>query len=419
MNIPKKLCFCLLLVGVFAFVPFASASAEGGRYFVKSTKGFWKNTLSARHVFENGFSADLSDFQVRFAKLFGVEIEPVAVLQILPDEDLTLSTDSAKPSETPAPVPSKTPVQVIKGQKGAARYIPSDQTPWGIETIYDNPDIASASGGSGVNVAVLDTGANVNHPDLKGRIGQCKDFTNLRYPVVDNKCDDKNGHGTHVAGIIVADAGADEKGIYGVAPAAKLFAYKVCGANGSCYADDIAVGLRTAVSQGANVVNMSFGTDQDISLIRNAVNDAWLNGVLLVAAAGNEGPDPDSIDYPGAYASVIAVGAINESLEVTNWSSRGINLTTKLGVIEDRDIEFAAPGESIESTWNNGGYAVSSGTSMASPFVAGLAAKYWQSGAEDKLRARTTREFLWKLAKDIFPPKEDNYSGFGLPQALK
>ncbi len=400
-------------------MPFASASAEGGRYFLKSTKGFWKNTLSARHVFENGFSADLSDFQVRFAKLFGVEVEPVAILQILPDEDVTLSTDSAKPSETPAPVPTKTPVQIIKGQKGVARYVPSDQTPWGVQTIYDNPDIASASGGLGAKVAVLDTGVNFNHPDLKGRLGQCKDFTNLRNPVVDNKCDDKNGHGTHVAGIIAADAGVDEKGIYGVAPETKLFAYKVCGANGSCYADDIAVGLQTAVKEGANVVNMSFGTDQDISLIRNAVNDAWLNGVLLVAAAGNEGPDPDSIDYPGAYASVIAVGAINESLEVTNWSSRGINLTTKLGVIEDRDIEFAAPGESIESTWNNGGYAVSSGTSMASPFVAGLAAKYWQSGAEDKLRARTTREFLWKLAKDISPTGEDNYSGFGLPQVLK
>ncbi len=414
MNIPKKLCFCLLLVGVFAFVPFASASADSGRYFVKSNKGFWKNTLGVRNSFDNGFTADISDFQVRFAKLFGVEVEPVAALQILPDEDLTLSTDSAKPSETPAPVPSKTPVQIIKGQKGTARYVPSDQTPWGIETIYDNPEIASASGGFGANVVVLDTGVNVNHPDLKGRIGQCKDFTNLRYPVVDNKCDDKNGHGTHVAGIIAADAGTDGLGMYGVAPAAKIFAYKVCGANGSCYADDIAVGLRMAVSQGANVVNMSFGTDKDVTLIRDAVNDAWSKGVLLVAAAGNDGPFSDSIDYPGAYASVVAVGAINKLLDVTDWSSRGINSFTDPKTINERDIEFAAPGDSIESTWNNGGYVVLSGTSMASPFVAGLAAKYWQSAAENK--AQTTREFLWKLANDISPTGEDNYSGLGLPQ---
>ena len=418
MKITKKLCFCLLLVGVFTFAPFANASAEGGRYFVKSTKGFWKNTLNARHVFDNGFSADLSDFQVRFAKLFGVEIEPVAALQILPDEDLTLSTDSAKPSETPALVPSKTPVQIIKGQKGTARYVPSDPTPWGIETIYNNSLIASTSGGFGINVVVLDTGVNFNHPDLKGRLGQCKDFTNVRFPVVDNKCEDKNGHGTHVAGIIAADAGADKLGIYGVAPSAKIFAYKVCGANGSCYADDIAVGLKTAVSQGANIVNMSFGTDRDISLIKDAVNDAWSKGVLLVAAAGNDGPFPDSIDYPGAYASVVAVGAINESLNVVDWSSRGTNLSSTLGIIEDRDIEFAVPGDSIESTWNNGGYVILSGTSMASPFVAGLAAKYWQS-ASSVNKAQTTREFLWKLAKDILPIGEDNYSGFGLPQVAK
>ncbi len=401
-------------------MPFASASAESGRYFVKSTKGFWKNSLSARHVFEDGFSADLSDFQIRFAKLFGVEVEPVAVLQILPDGDLTLSGDSAKPSETPAPVPTKTPVQIIKGQKGTARYVPSDQTPWGIETIYDNPEIASASGGSGVNVAVLDTGVNVNHPDLKRRIGQCKDFTNLRFPVVDNKCEDKNGHGTHVTGIIAADAGADRLGIYGVAPSAKILAYKVCGANGSCYADDIAVGLKTAIEQGANVINMSFGTDRDIPFIRNAVNDAWSKGVLLIAAAGNDGPFPDSIDYPAAYASVVAVGAINKSLKVTDWSSRGINLSTDPDVINDRDIEFAAPGDSIESTWNNGGYVILSGTSMASPFVAGLAAKYWQSGAENKPPAQATRDFLRSLAVDILPVVgQDNNSGFGLPQALK
>jgi subtilisin len=295
--------------------------------------------------------------------------------------------------------------------------VPSDQTPWGIETIYNDLTIASTSGGLGINVAVLDTGVNFNHPDLKGRLGQCKDFTNVRYPVVDGKCEDKNGHGTHVAGIIAADAGADEKGIYGMAPAAKLFAYKVCGANGSCYADVIAVGLKTAVERGADVVNMSFGTDKDIQLIRDAVNDAVSNGVLLVAASGNDGPFPDSVDYPAAYASVVAVGAINKSLNVTDWSSRGTNLSSTLGIIEDRDIEFAAPGDSIESTWNNGGYVVLSGTSMASPFVAGLAAKYWQSAAENK--AQTTREFLWKLAKDILPAGEDNYSGFGLPQVPK
>jgi len=436
MKINKKLCFCLLLVGVFAFMPFAGASADGSRYFVKSTKGFWKTTLGARHIFDNGFSADLSDVQVRLARIFRVEVEPVAVLQILPEESSTESstpevnhinpveTSPSFPSEdsgrqpTPTPAPTKILTsKITKGPRGTVRYLPSDQTPWGIETIYNDPEIVSTSGGSGANVVVLDTGVNVSHPDLRGRIAQCKDFTNSRYPVIDGKCDDKNGHGTHVAGIIAADAGVDKKGLYGVAPSAKIFAYKVCGASGSCYADDIAVGLRTAVSQGANVINMSFGTDRDIPLIKDAVDYAASNGVLLVAAAGNDGPFPDSIDYPAAYASVVAVGAINDKLQVTDWSSRGINSSTEPGVINNRDIEFAAPGEYIESTWNNGGYVVLSGTSMASPFVAGLAAKYWQSDAENK--AQATREFLRFLAVDLLPLGEDNGSGFGLPQVLE
>ena len=280
--------------------------------------------------------------------------------------------------------------------------------------IYNDPSIVSASGGAGVNVAILDTGVYSAHPDLIRRISQCKDFTNSRFPVVNGKCEDKNGHGTHVAGIVAADAGAGSRGLYGIAPEASLFIYKVCGANGSCYADDIAAALNMAASEGARIVNMSFGSDQESPLIRDAITATAAKGLLLVAAAGNDGPFPDSIDYPAAYSSVVAVGAINQLLAVTNWSSRGINSTTEPWVIEHRDIEFAAPGEQIESTWNNGGYTMLSGTSMASPFVAGLAAKYWQTDALDPLSA--TRDFVHSLVTDILPVGDDDASGFGLPQ---
>lgn len=418
MSIYRKLAFGLLFGIFLAFLPITHASADGGRYFVKSTKGFWKNAFGVRHVFDNGFSSDLSDFQIRLAKMFGVDMEPVTVLQILPNDPAVLSTPDSvmsEPESIPTPTPTKTsPIRSIKGRGGAIRYLPSDQTPWGLEVIYANPDIASSTGGEGVNVAILDTGVYSVHPDLTRRIAQCKDFTHPRIPIVSGKCEDKNGHGTHVAGIVMADAGADGKGVYGVAPRANLFAYKVCGANGSCYADDIAAALNTAANEGANVVNMSFGSDQESSLIKNAISSAVAKGVLLVAAAGNDGPFADSIDYPGANALVVAVGALNKSLTVTDWSSRGLNSTTTPWVVESRDIELAAPGEHIESTWNNGSYVILSGTSMASPFVAGLAAKYWQADALDPLAA--TRDFLHSLATDLLPLGDDDASGFGLPQ---
>src|SRR3989344_1812356 len=96
MSISRKLGFCLLFGAFLVFLPVAHASADGGRYLVKSTKGFWKNAFGVRHTFSDGFSADLSDFQIRLAKMFGVSIEPVTVLQILPEQ-----TDADSSEETP------------------------------------------------------------------------------------------------------------------------------------------------------------------------------------------------------------------------------------------------------------------------------------------------------------------------------
>ena len=111
---------------------------------------------------------------------------------------------------------------------------------------------------------------------------------------------------------------------------------------------------------------------------------------------------------------MVAAGAINQTIAVTEWSSRGINSTTTPYVVENRDIEFATPGENIESTYNNGGYAILSGTSMSSPFAAGLAAKFWQAAAENP--AQATRDYLHTLAQDLLPTGDDDLSGFGLPR---
>lgn len=393
----KKLVIFLAFLTAFAplAVSAASIEAENSRYFVMTNKGFWKNTLGVRHGFEDGFTTDLSDWQLRFAKLAGLKVYAVQKLNILPDEVAQKEDVLARPAR-PSPSPSTRPV-------------PSEQFPWGIRTAYNDLFLTQTSGGASASVAVLDTGVFKDHPDLKNRVKQCKDFTSPKAAVVEGKCDDKNGHGTHVAGIIAADGGADGLGIYGIAPETSLYAYKVCGANGSCWSDDIAAALRTAADNGAQVVNLSLGSDVKSSLITDAVAYAAGKGVLVVAAAGNDGPYFDSIDYPGALAEVAAVGALDSAFVIPDWSSHGINSTTEPYVVEARDIEFAAPGVNVESTWKDGSYVILSGTSMASPHVAGLAAKLWQGDAA------ATRLFLQNSAHELLPPGDDDSSGFGLP----
>jgi len=391
-----------------------AAPIVGPRYFVKTDSPFWQRSFGVRHVFEGGFTSDLSGIQVRLAKIFGVEIEPVTQLHVLP-QAIPASREPSPSEEAVLPVAKESG----KLQREVLRARPVDQVPWGVKLVYNDPVLTSASGGAGVNVAVLDTGVLKTHPDLKNRVKQCKDFTQARVPVKDGSCDDKHGHGTHVSGIILADAGTDKLGIYGMAPAADLFSYKVCGNDGSCWADDIAAAMKLAADNGANLVNISLGADNDNSLIRNAIDYAVSKDVLVVAAGGNDGPYPISIDYPAANAKVAAVGAVDVLISVPDWSSRGDNPNTRPYVVEEKDMEFGAPGVNIESTWKNGGYAILSGTSMAAPHITGLAAKLWPQTASASLGfdvANSVRISLYKLSKDIWVFGDDDATGFGLPQ---
>jgi len=375
--------FLLVLVPMTAHA--ASQSSTGDdRYFVQSTKPIFETTFGARNVFSDGFTADLSGTQLWFAKFMGLKVYPVKRLNILPDQAVA----------TPRPSPTH-------------------QVPWGVALLQG--DSAVPSGGASVSVAVLDTGVDTTHPDLASRIAECKDFSGDQ-AVTDGSCDDQNGHGTHVAGIIAADGGPDGKGIYGMAPGATLDAFKVCSDDGSCWSDDVAVAIRTAADDGANIINLSLGSDSASSLISDAIDYATGKGVLVVAAAGNDGPYPASMDYPAALPGVVGVGALDANRAIADWSSRGDNETTEPYSVQEGDIEFAAPGVNVESTYP-GGYAILSGTSMASPYVAGLSARYWQFGATHP--AEATRELLHSFAQshDIPPVGDDDASGFGLPIA--
>jgi subtilisin len=364
----------------------AKPSQSDWVYLIKSNDQGLKNMFGIRHNFDVGFTTFLNEHQAAALERAGLGIEKVPLYDI------------SKPPSGCDPWPD---CKNGGGSDATRTVVPATQIPWGIDKIYRDTQTIP-SGGDGVKVAVLDTGVNKEHFDLKNRIVDCKDFT--KGPKVKNTCQDDNGHGTHVAGTILADGGSDGLGIYGVAPGASLMAYKVCAS--SCWTDDIAKAIDIAGSNDANIISMSLGGDSESSLIRDAINRN--SHVLIIAAAGNDGPADGSIDYPGANANVVAVGAIDSGISVPDWSSRGINNGDY--IISEREVEFGAPGASVYSTWNDGTYNTISGTSMATPHVSGLAAKVWQGTAQD------TRTYLNGLASDIWTAGDDAATGFGLPQ---
>jgi subtilisin len=310
----------------------------------------------------------------------------------------------------------------------AMATIPSDQTPWGIQAIYNDAAITKTSGGNGIKIAVLDTGVFTNHIDLAGSAEQCKDFTQTSSSMVNGTCTDRNGHGTHVAGTALAHGGSDGLGVYGVAPEAELWAYKVLTDSGSGYSDDIANAIRHAADEktrtGAKViVSMSLGSSAKDSLIANAVTYAYNKGVLVIAAAGNSGSAANTIGYPGALPNAVAVAALenvqqNGTYRVANYSSRGNPNTDGDFVIGEKDVEISAPGSAIESTWYDGNYKSISGTSMATPHVSGLAAKIWASNtswSHTQIRSELQRRAkLYDIKGGTGAATGDDYaSGFG------
>ncbi|MEK3764472.1 MULTISPECIES: S8 family peptidase [unclassified Solibacillus] len=336
----------------------------------QSAKASAKAQYSVRwELTDNGFSTEMNEKQfeaLQKNKNFTVTKVPVVTLDTINlEKDYTLE--------------NKEPDASIYARA-------SQQVPWGIKAIYNNNSLTSTSGGSGINIAVLDTGVNTSHRDLANNVEQCKDFTTAT-SLVNNSCTDRNGHGTHVAGSALANGGSDRGGVYGVAPDADLWAYKVLTDSGSGYSDDIAAAIRHAADQATStrtktIINMSLGSSANNSLISSAVNYAYSKGVLVIAAAGNSGYAQGSIGYPGALPNAVAVAALenvqqNGTYRVADYSSRGYASTAGDYVIQQGDIEISAPGSAIYSTWHNGGYNTISGTSMASPHVSGLAAKIW------------------------------------------
>jgi thermitase len=224
--------------------------------------------------------------------------------------------------------------------------------------------------GSGIGVAVLDSGVATDNPDITPKVVARANFTTAR------NNEDNYGHGTHVAGIVAATAD-NSIGVAGVCPGCTILAGKVLSDTGMGSSSGLANGINWAVNSGAKVINMSLVVGASLTL-EAAVNNAWSKGVVLVAAAGNGGNQ--TMTYPAAYPNVIAVGATDNNDAKASFSTYG-----------DTWVDVAAPGVNVYSTFPNHkfviarqsgrsyGYDVGSGTSMAAPVVAGVAALAWRS----------------------------------------
>jgi hypothetical protein len=221
-------------------------------------------------------------------------------------------------------------------------------------TAFNLPEIWMTTKGQDVKIAVLDTGVDLNHPDLQSCLMPGVNFVTPGYPP-----EDDNSHGTHIAGIIAAEY--NDFGIVGIAPAAKIIPVKVLGRNGSGKMSDVVKGIYWAIENGADLISMSLGTRKPIEEVKTAISKALEAGVVVFTAAGNAGAN-NQLLYPAAYGETISIGAIDENSFRADFSCTGPNL------------DFVAPGVRIYSTVPKSSYSFLSGTSMAAPFAVATAA---------------------------------------------
>jgi len=276
-----------------------------------------------------------------------------------------------------------------------------DQTvPWGIDRVFGDESYSfetwGITRGGGVAVAILDTGIDENHEDLPDLLGGVNTIDDTHWG------SDGRGHGTHVAGTVAALD--NNLGVVGVGPEIGLYSVKVLDDGGGGTVESVVGGIEWAVQQGVPILNMSLGTRDHYQTLKDACDAAYAAGHLVVASAGNEGNPGgrgDNVGYPAKYDSVIAVAASTINDTRASFSSTG------------PAVELIAPGSGILSTVPGDGYDTYSGTSMASPHVAGVAALVL--AADPGLSNAQIRAILQETAEDL--GLSANHQGHGLVRA--
>lgn len=258
--------------------------------------------------------------------------------------------------------------------------------------------------GKGITIAVIDTGCNINHKALKGKIIGGKNFStddngneNIFY--------DYNGHGTHTSGLIVAED--TENNIRGVAPEARLYILKVLNKDGKGTDDAVIEAINYAISKNVDIISMSLGSSVDNIDMHKAIIKAVNNNISVVCAAGNSGdkrPDTNEYDYPGAYPEVIEVGAVDSENNIAFFSN------------SNSFVDLVAPGVNLYSTGLDNDYVYMTGTSMATPIVSGALAVLKEWSRKEFNRTLTETEIYAQLIKNTMEiediPRSQQGNGF-------
>ena len=253
------------------------------------------------------------------------------------------------------------------------------------------------SKGKGIKVGIIDTGVDYNHPDLKDRIKGYENFSD------ENTDMDLNGHGTHVAGII--GASLNGIGVVGVAPECEIYSAKAFKKDGSADNTAISKALEWLIEKDVNVINMSFASEKPSDEIYKKIQRAYNKGIILVAAAGNDGSTVNSIGYPAKWKEVIAVTAVDIENKHAEFSSCG------------KEALVAAPGKEIYSTFPDNSYKALSGTSMSTPLIAGAVALF-QCKARNRfkrfLSPSEMKLMICMYADDFGETGRDDCYGYGI-----
>jgi subtilisin family serine protease len=283
----------------------------------------------------------------------------------------------------------------------------TDKLDWGLE--INGIDKTWVTKGEGIKIGVADTG-QPDHPDLVGAIVQAKNFSQS------STVRDLNGHSTHVCGTI--GARENGKGVIGVAPRCSIVIAKVLNDDGSGNLDAVAKGIDWLVDQGCDIISLSLGGSYHPQ-VKGALDRAVARGVFIICAAGNEGyiGGRSTVGWPAASPKAVAVASYNKDGNLSDFSSRG------------PEVDIAFPGEDILSTWPGNGYRRISGTSMATPFCAGMVAELiaQQRKADEAGRPVTKRiknniellDHLKAVAVDKGPAGFDGGWGWGVVDVKK